>query len=483
MALGLGFATFTTKAYADLPNNIGQPTTSNVSSTTKKQLAKPGMPAQNIRPNMPPQLKPGMQGQFVRTSMPPQPGMPKGMPNMNGRYMMGPALGPNMMMKPNMMVKPDKVNYSRPLAGPLSQQSRPMVMPAKKSWSPPRAAGKPAPYTASPGGSGVVVSSGANKPVKAGLLPKSAAGKPAAYTSPSGAQSSEQIVLQSRDISSYGPVWQSFSDYLTVPKGCEKVAFYLSFVNGSNSNPRFQDVRIKLAGKSLATLKDFSSQTKLTRNLTDAIGVGDSLLIVQALGPAGAQLTWQFTTPKVEITSVSPKDIALNKPITIAGKNFCETASANQVYFDKVLAPVTSATRTQLTVKVPASLVGGKADLVVAVGPSRSKAYKVVVKSAPKISNINMISTAPGQPITITGEGFSTNSAENQVSIGGASAEIISCSPTSITCIVPTSMDDNTPAWDVPIKVKTNGVDSVDPDGKGVIRVQQRVYDGAPYMP
>jgi hypothetical protein len=91
-----------------------------------------------------------------------------------------------------------------------------------------------------------------------------------------------------------------------------------------------------------------------------------------------------------------------------------------------------------------------------------------------------MISTAPGQPLTISGEGFSNNAAENQVYIGGIPAQIVSSSPTSITCIVPEPANEGYPTWDVPIKIKTNGVDSVDPENKGTINIQLRVFDGTP---
>ena len=320
------------------------------------------------------------------------------------------------------------------------------------------------------------MSSGASKLTKNGQS-KSPAGRPISSSSSNALGPAEQMVLQSRDISSYGPVWQSFSDYLTVAKGCDKAPFSLAFTNGSGSSPRFQDLRIRLAGKSLATIKDFNGQPKLVRNLTGAIGAGDSLLVVQVYGPAGAQLNWQFTTPKVEIVAVAPKNVALNKTIMITGKNFSEQASANQVYFDKTLVPVVSASKTQIQVKVPGTLVGGKADLIVAVGPSRSKPYKITVKSAPKISSVNMISTAPGQPLTITGEGFSANTGDNQVYFGDVLAQIVSCTATSITVIVPEPPDGvSYPDWGLPVKVKTNGVDSVDPDGRGTINIQSRVF-------
>lgn len=50
----------------------------------------------------------------------------------------------------------------------------------------------------------------------------------------------DQVVLQSRDISSAGPQWQLFSDYLTVPQGCDQIPFFLTFTNGSNRRADFK---------------------------------------------------------------------------------------------------------------------------------------------------------------------------------------------------------------------------------------------------
>ncbi len=342
-----------------------------------------------------------------------------------------------------------------------------------RGWRPRTAAGKPAPYKPPSmsqfnGGSTIIKPGG-----KSGQTGAASGKKPALAPGIAASAEGEQITLQSRDLSSYGPSWQSFSDYLTVAKDWGQIPLFLSFVNGANGNPRFQDVRISLAGKSLATIKDFSKQSTLTRNLTGAVGVGDSLLSVQVFGKAGSQLTWKFTTPKVVVSSISPKEVGVNDKITINGKNFSDHPTVNQVYFDKAKAEVISARPNQLVVKVP-SVQGGKADLTVAVGPSRSTPFKVTLKGSPEIDSVDHISTAPGQPLTITGKGFSPVASENQVFFGSLPAEIVSCSANSITCIVPDP--GNYPMWDIPITIKTRGMESKDPDKKGTINVQLRVF-------
>ncbi len=291
-------------------------------------------------------------------------------------------------------------------------------------------------------------------------------------------QGGEQVVLQSRDIGSLGPKWQSFSDYLTVAKGCDQIPLYLTFTNGPAPTLRFQDLRIYLAGKPIATIKDFNDQAVLTRNLSRALGVGDSLLTVQALGRAGAKLNWQFTTPKIVVTKVNPNSFGPTDKIIVEGRNFSDRPNVSQVFIGSKPATVVSARSNSLEIKLPSGIIAGKASLYVVVGTQKSNSIEVTVKGAPEIEGVSMVSTAPGQPLTITGRGFSPLTGENTVTIGGYQAEVTSAGPTSIQCIVPLGLDSVSPAWDLPVKVKTNGMDSTDPYEKGRINIQLRVFNG-----
>jgi hypothetical protein len=114
--------------------------------------------------------------------------------------------------------------------------------------------------------------------------------------------------------------------------------------------------------------------------------------------------------------------------------------------------------------------------VVVYVGGIGSKALKLTLKGAPEVTGVDMVSSPPGQTITVTGKGFSAKSAENQIMFNGTPGSIVSSSTTSITCVIP---DIPNPSWDVAITVKANGVEST---GKVTINVQRRVIEnsGAP---
>jgi len=69
-----------------------------------------------------------------------------------------------------------------------------------------------------------------------------------------------------------------------------------------------------------------------------------------------------------------------------------------------------------------------------------------------------MLEAPPSSPITVSGKGFSTKASENTVQVGGATCQITSCSATQITAIIPESIQ--CPQRDIPVTVKTNGVDA-----------------------
>ncbi len=300
--------------------------------------------------------------------------------------------------------------------------------------------------------------------------------KPTSVSSTSSAMlpANEQVILQSRDIGSFGPRWQSFSDYLSVGKGCDQIPLFLIFTNGPIN--KFQGLRIALAGKSIATLKDFGEQPILTRNLTGALPVGDNLLSVQAIGPAGAKLSWKLVTAKIVVTKVNPTSFALSDKVIIEGRNFSDHPDVTQVVIGDKQATVVSAKSKTIQIKPPSGLMGGKTKLYVMIGNQKSNPIEVTIKGAPEIGSVSMISTAPGQPLTITGTGFSDVAGENEVTIGGYPAEIRSVSSTSITVEVPLGLDAINPSWGVPITVKTNNMEATDPTNSAKINIQLRVF-------
>ena len=137
-------------------------------------------------------------------------------------------------------------------------------------------------------------------------------------------------------------------------------------------------------------------------------------------------------------------------------------------------AQVISAQKNTLEVKVPDDARAGKCDVAVLVGGVKSGAIQVEIVAKPVVTSVNFISTAPGQPVTISGKNFSAESGENKVLFGGYPAEITQASPTSISAIVPLALDPGQPQWGVPITVEVNGAKSND---NVTINIQSRVIE------
>jgi hypothetical protein len=317
-----------------------------------------------------------------------------------------------------------------------------------------------------------------NRPPAPVTVSDNRSAKPLAPAAPSAKTREDEIVVlqSSKALTAAAPQWQKWDDYITIKPGQEHMPLTLTFENGSGGSTPFEDLRIRLAGKPLASIRDFKGLPTLNLNLTDAIGVGDSLITIQGYGKPGARLAWKLTTPKVYVTGVKPDSFGLTDKVVVQGRNFVERPSVDRVTIGNKPVTVVSAKKTELTLKLPSDLPGGKQDLIVTVGTIRSNPFKVTVKSPPEVTAVNFISTCPGQPIVVYGKGFSTTASENEVMIGGVQAPISSASATSISCTVP---DLPFPQWYVPITVKTNGMDS---KGTVTINLQQRVIenDGVP---
>ncbi|HEY9788335.1 MAG TPA: IPT/TIG domain-containing protein [Candidatus Obscuribacterales bacterium] len=320
-----------------------------------------------------------------------------------------------------------------------------------------------------------VVSAIAPGPASAQLkqAPPAVAPRPATQSTPAAKPADDIIALQTgKPIVSKGRTWQSFTDYIHLNQGQDQAPLTLTILNGPDNAPAFEQCRITLAGRDLATMKDFKNRA-LNVDLTGVLGVGDTQLIVQAVGPAGAAMSWKLTSKKIVVTSVDPTTISPGDKIKVNGKNF--TAKA-LVSIGQKWCKVTQAKETQLQVTVPDDVESGKQNLIVTVGGVKSAPIPVSVKGAPQVSGIDTISAPPGQQVTISGKGFSTKAADNIVTFNGTPGTVVSASATSLTVVIP---EIAYPQWNVQIKVKTNGVES---KGDTTINVQQRVIpnDGVP---
>lgn len=294
-----------------------------------------------------------------------------------------------------------------------------------------------------------------------------AATKPAADKDKDKKEDNIVVVQESKPIVQSSAKWQTFTDYINIKQGQDTAPLTMTFKNGSETALPFESMQIFLAGRLLGTEKNFKSRV-LTMDMTGALGVGGTQLIIKAYGPAGAAMSWQITTPKISVASIAPKEASPSDKITITGKNFARGAL---VQIGKQWAKITDLSATKIVVEVPADIEGGKQQLIVTQATVKSKPQDLNIKAAPSVTGIDTISAPPGQPVTISGSGFSKKASDNVVTFNGTPASITSASATSLSVIIP---EMHFPQWDVQIKVKTNGQESKD---SVKMNIQSRVIE------
>ncbi len=128
------------------------------------------------------------------------------------------------------------------------------------------------------------------------------------------------------------------------------------------------------------------------------------------------------------ISGINPASAPGNATVVVSGSGFSPTPGDNTVTFTDTAtgaattAAVTASTFTSMETVVPVSLVAGTYTVKVTVNGRTSSAVNFTV--LPAITSVTPASVRIGEVITITGTGFSTNMAENTVTLNGRSVPV-----------------------------------------------------------
>ncbi len=296
-------------------------------------------------------------------------------------------------------------------------------------------------------------------------------------SAPATAADRNMVLLQtSRPLVARTSAWQTWNDHIHLKPGQEKRKLYITFINGADGRAKLTGLKVLLNRQPFITLQDFGQSNHLDRNLTHTLKPGDTLVTTQVFGPSGARLVWKVFAEKVSISVVSPNPFSLIDQVIVSGKNFSTNPNGNKVFIGKAPATVMRATNSELQLKLSPNTAGGPQDLVVYADSIKSNSIRVKARVNPKITWVDFVATAPGQPVVISGNGFSSVPSENLVTFGNLKAEITHATTSSLTCIVP---DMTFPRWHVPIVVTTHGVASKE---QVFINIDQRVIpnEGVP---
>lgn len=293
-----------------------------------------------------------------------------------------------------------------------------------------------------------------------------------------GTSSTDLVALQGpTQVVHNGKGWKENPCYINIKQGQDVLPLTMTVNNGVNGTAKVTGVRITLNGRKLADESYFRGSDKFSIDMSGLLSAGDTQMVIQTFGPSGAAISWVLTTGKIKVSDIKPESGAVGDKMTISGKNLPKQVSAYKLFVGNQPATIKSVTDKQIEFIVPSGLTGEKQTVTLYIAGVKCDPLYFKTKAAPVITGVDMLEAPPSSPIVITGKGFSTKASENTVQVGGATCQITSCSATQITAIIPESIQ--CPQRDIPVTVKTNGVDA---KGTVTMSVTMRTIRGGEFL-
>ena len=192
-----------------------------------------------------------------------------------------------------------------------------------------------------------------------------------------------------------------------------------------------------------------ASKVTMSFNGTNAsvVSISDTMIVAKApasvaTGPVSVTINGQKTVgpvftvvPAPVITGVDPTSGLANTVVTITGRNFSAVAAQDQVDFNGVAAVTQAATTAQITVVVPLSATTGNIHVTVNGQTATGPVFTVQPLNITVLTPNNGLD---GTTVTISGSGFNTNPASNQVFFNGLPAVVTSAQTNQLVVTVPT---------------------------------------------
>jgi hypothetical protein len=246
---------------------------------------------------------------------------------------------------------------------------------------------------------------------------------------------------------------QNFQDSITLGPGQENSTLELVVDNGPNGRVPFNWFRINIAGYLMASEQDMRGKRQAVIDVTGRMQPGTSQVLIEAAGEPNATLVWQVYTVPVQLTSVEPTNAQTGQTVVLVGKNFSADESQDKVFIGGQSAQILSASPTSITARVPNNAKPGtNAVQVVAAGnATRVLSINVGAKPIPVLHSMNYWMAPPGAVLTIKGDNFSPNAADNKVFFKNVSAQVVSASSNTLQVIIPNwgygPQEMNIPVW------------------------------------
>lgn len=141
---------------------------------------------------------------------------------------------------------------------------------------------------------------------------------------------------------------------------------------------------------------------------------------------------------QLSLIEFSPNSGPAGATVTIYGTGFSTTPSQNTVKFGVAEANVTSATKTQLVVRVPDGAASGPITVSTNAGTATSdESYSVRGAAVPSIGNYTPAVGLPDTTLTITGTNFDVEATRNKVILNSTYATVTSATSAQLIASVP----------------------------------------------
>lgn len=215
--------------------------------------------------------------------------------------------------------------------------------------------------------------------------------------------------------------------------------------DSSNYNP---DPKAQPRGMLIVNENSFKRTPTISLDFTGRLKRGTTMLLIRGAGMPGSTVSWSLTTVTgTKITRVEPSNVQIGGKITLTGGGYSTDVGQNVVMFNNTKAKVIDATADSITAEVPDALTSGSYTITVTANGSKSNPVMVKLKGAPEVTGTSLNCVRSTMQFSIYGKNFSEVASENEVKIGGETAQVNSASAETLTVTVPMFPDAGGGLW------------------------------------
>jgi RHS repeat-associated protein len=145
----------------------------------------------------------------------------------------------------------------------------------------------------------------------------------------------------------------------------------------------------------------------------------------------------RLVSSTTRVLNVVPKQGVAGDTLTVFGTGFSATPASNTVTVGGVASTVTSATKSRLTLTIPAAASTGVVAVTAPGGPAVGTQTVTIGSLAPVVNTVSATVVAPGGTLTITGQRFATDATLNNVTLNGTFLQVTAATATQLTAKLP----------------------------------------------